>query len=199
MELTYWHLNDKLGNYPCNFYIFSHNVVPAAVLRVALSNCLLQLNVEKGRLLPTLLFLHFIKNGCVEVVHSVSSLQQEVVPHGLEVFQQPVEAVCDSNHLYADKKLEKFSLVKPQKWRLLVVFFQGLHEVPAALDVPPLDVGVEAGAQGELKCLAGDGLRGTVHDEIPSGETLVEVTLLQVQPEREHRTELLKIFWILWI
>lgn len=68
---------------------------------------------------------------------------------------------------------------------LLVVLLQSLHEVPAALDVPPLDVRVEAGAQGELEGLAGDRLRRSVHDEVVSGETLVEVTLLQVESEEE--------------
>ena len=51
-------------------------------------------------------------------------------------------------------------------------------------------MGVEAGAQGELKCLASDGLRGAVHDEIAPGETLVEVILLQVQPEGGGDTDL---------
>lgn len=47
-------------------------------------------------------------------------------------------------------------------------------------------MGVEARAQGELKCLTGDSLRGAVDDEITPGKMLVEVTLLQVQPEGEH-------------
>lgn len=71
---------------------------------------------------------------------------------------------------------------------LPVVLLQGLHEVPAALDVPPLDVRVEAGAQRELKGLAGDRLGRAVHVEVASGESLVEVALLQVQPERDTRT-----------
>lgn len=61
---------------------------------------------------------------------------------------------------------------------LLVVFFQSLHEVPAALDVPPFDVRVEAGAQGELKRLTCDRLRGAINNDITSGEALVEVPLL---------------------
>lgn len=77
-----------------------------------------------------------------------------------------------------------------QKWNLLVIFFQSLHQVPTTLDVPPLDVGVKTGAQGELECLAGDRLGGAIHDEITSRETLVEVTLLQVQPEGKCRPQL---------
>lgn len=67
---------------------------------------------------------------------------------------------------------------------LPVVLFQCLHQVPAALDVPPLDVGVQARAQRQLKRLTGDGLRRAVYAEIAAGETLVEVALLQVQPDR---------------
>ena len=67
------------------------HVVPAAVLGVALSDCLLKLNVEKRQLLPALLLLHLVKDRRVKVIHGVSGFQQEVVPHSLEVFQQPVE------------------------------------------------------------------------------------------------------------
>lgn len=69
-----------------------------------------------------------------------------------------------------------------EKQNILVVFFQSLHEVPTALDVPPLDVGIEAGAQRELKRLTGDRLRRTVHVEITPRETLMKVTLFQVKP-----------------
>lgn len=72
--------------------------------------------------------------------------------------------------------------------RVPVVLLQSPHQVPAALNVAPLDVGVQTGAQGELKRLAGDGLRRAVHNEVASGETLVEVTLLQVQPEGRAKT-----------
>lgn len=48
-------------------------------------------------------------------------------------------------------------------------------------------MGVEARAQGELKCLTGDSLRGAVDDEFTPGKMLVEVTLLQVQSAGEHR------------
>lgn len=75
---------------------------------------------------------------------------------------------------------------------LPVVLFQRLHQVPAALDVPPLDVGVQAWAQRELKRLAGDGLRRAVYAEIAAGEALVEVALLQVQPDGEHKPKQLK-------
>lgn len=73
------------------------HAVPAAVLWVALSHCLLQLHIEKGQLLPALLLLHLVKDGRVEVIHGVSCLQQEVVPHGLEIFQQPEEMSANSN------------------------------------------------------------------------------------------------------
>lgn len=69
---------------------------------------------------------------------------------------------------------------------LLVVFCQSLHQVPTALNVSPLNVRVEAGTQCELKRLAGDRLGRAVHAEIPSGKTLLEVALLQVQPEEEE-------------
>lgn len=65
--------------------------VPAAVLRVALSDRLLQLHVQKRRLLPALLLLHLVKDGRVKIIHGVSSFQQEVVPHRLKVFQQPAD------------------------------------------------------------------------------------------------------------
>lgn len=58
---------------------------------MALPDCLLQLNVEKRQLLPALLLLHLVKYGSVKVVHCVSSFQQEVVPHGLKVLQEPEE------------------------------------------------------------------------------------------------------------
>lgn len=63
--------------------------LPAAVLRVALSHSLLQLHVEERQLLPALLFQNLVEDGGVEVIHGVSCLQQEVVPHGLEVSQEP--------------------------------------------------------------------------------------------------------------
>ena len=63
---------------------------------------------------------------------------------------------------------------------LLIVFLQSFHEVPAALDVSPLDVWVETGSQGQLKCLAGHRLGRAVHDEVPSREPLMEITLFQV-------------------
>lgn len=69
---------------------------------------------------------------------------------------------------------------------LPVVFCQSLHQVPTALNVPPLNVRVETGTQCELKRLAGDRLGRAVHAEIPSGETLLEVALLQVQSEEEE-------------
>lgn len=68
-----------------------------------------------------------------------------------------------------------------------VVLLESLHEVAAALDVPPLDVRVEAGAQRELEGLAGDGARRALHAEVAAGETLVEVALLQVQPDGEDK------------
>lgn len=80
-------------------------VVPAAVFRVALSNRLLQLNVEKRQLLPALLLLHLVKDGRVKVIHGVSSFQEEVVPHSLEVFQQPVETPRNSDARYAETKI----------------------------------------------------------------------------------------------
>lgn len=91
-------------------------------------------------------------------------------------------------HLHVRRK---DSLLESKQRNLLVVFLQRLHEVPTALDVPALNVRVEAGAQGELERLAGDRLRWAIHDEIASGETLVEVALLQVQPDREQRAALL--------
>lgn len=45
---------------------------------------------------------------------------------------------------------------------------------------------VEAGAQCELKGLAGDGPRRALDIEVATGEALVKVTLLQVQPEKKH-------------
>lgn len=72
-------------------FSYKASVVPAAVLRVALPDCFLQLNVEVRQLLPALLLLHLVEYGRVKVVHGVSSFQQEVVPHGLEVLQQPEE------------------------------------------------------------------------------------------------------------
>lgn len=47
---------------------------------------------------------------------------------------------------------------------------------------------VEAGAQRELKGLAGDGPRRALHVEVAAGETLVEVALLQVQTDGGTRT-----------
>lgn len=67
-----------------------------------------------------------------------------------------------------------------------VVLLQSLHQVAAALDVSPFDVRVEAGAQRELEGLAGDGPRRALHVEVAAGETLVEVALLQVQPDGGH-------------
>lgn len=70
-------------------FFYEVNAVPATVLWVALPDCLLQLNVEKRQLLPALILLHLVKYGRIKVVHCISSFQQEVVPHGLKVFQEP--------------------------------------------------------------------------------------------------------------
>lgn len=86
--------------------------------------------------------------------------------------------------------LKKQTLVRNLQSGLLVIFLEGLHQVPAALDVPPVDVRVEAGTQSELKGLTGDRLRWAVHDEITAGEALVKVTLLQVESEGKHRSQL---------
>lgn len=51
-------------------------------------------------------------------------------------------------------------------------------------------MGVKAGAQGELEGLAGDRLGGAIHDDVTSRETLVEVSLLQVQPKGKCRAQL---------
>lgn len=79
---------------------------------------------------------------------------------------------------------------------LLVVFFEGLHQVPTTLYVPCLNVWVEAGPQRELECLAGYRLRGAVHGKIPSREALVEITLLQKEPkgEQTQSTVTLRLF-----
>ena len=43
-------------------------------------------------------------------------------------------------------------------------------------------MGVQAGAESQLKALARHRLGGAIHDELPAGEALVEVALLQVKP-----------------
>jgi len=154
--------------------------VPAAVLGVALSHCLLQLPVEEGQLLPALLLLRLVKDGRVEVVHGVSGLQQEVVPHRLQVAQQP-EGEAELLRSPARRHTERAGPHSP------VVLLQSPHEVPAALDVAPLDVRVEAAAQRELEGLDRHGLRGAVHGQSAAREHLQEVLLLQVQPEGRRR------------
>lgn len=105
----------------------------------------------------------------------------------MEVFQQPAEKQQHAGHDLTQQEALRATRInkKPTQWCLLVVFLQSPHEVAAALDVPPLDVGVETGAQGELEGLAGDRLRRAVHDEVAARETLVEVALLQVESEEE--------------
>lgn len=82
-----------MQSFGCHSYdiLYKGHAVPATVLWVALPDCLLQLNVEERQLLPALLLLHLVKYGRVKVVHGVSSFQQEVVPHGLKVLQEPEE------------------------------------------------------------------------------------------------------------
>lgn len=66
-----------------------------------------------------------------------------------------------------------------------VILLQGPHEVATAFDVPAVDVGVQAGPQGQLERLTRHRLRRAVHHDVAARELLVEVTLLQVQPDGE--------------
>lgn len=117
-----------------------NTALPAAVHRVTLSDSLLQLHVEESQLLPALFFQNFVEDSRVEIVHSVSSLQQEVVSHRLQVLQQPegknmVNPKCFSKQVYR-KRQGFFCSISP------VVFFQSSHEVPTALNVSPFNMWV---------------------------------------------------------
>lgn len=76
-----WLVNHRISRDSC--------AVPAAVLWVALSNSLLKLHIKKCQLLPALLLQNFVKDGCIEIIHRIPSLQQEVVSHGLQVPKKP--------------------------------------------------------------------------------------------------------------
>ena len=79
---------------------------------MALSYCLVKLDVEERELLPTLLLQHLIKDGSVEVIHGVTRLQQEVVPHGLEVFQQPRSPRGKTDKILSFKKRNQWVISK---------------------------------------------------------------------------------------
>lgn len=132
--------------------VFKSNRQAGTVLRVALSHGFLQLDVEERRVLPGFLLSDLVEDGRVEVIHGVATFHQEKVPHGLQVFNQPV------------------------------ILLQGAHEVAAAIQVLLVDVRVEAGPQGQLESLAGHRLCRAVHTDVATRKLLVEVALLQVQP-----------------
>lgn len=165
-------VNHRISRAPC--------AVPAAVLWVALSNSLLQLHVEECQLLPALLLQNFVKDGCVEIIHSIPSLQQEVVSHGLQVPKKP--KIKKKKRGLGINVLQNYIMRFMHKGfscRISpVVFLQGSHEVPTAFNVSPLNMWIQTGTERKLKRLTCHRLGGAVQNDTAAREFLVEVILL---------------------